>query len=55
MEKKIKDFYVGRTKKDAPEVDCCVFFSSNKPLNVGDFVKVKIISTKNQNLVGNLA
>lgn len=54
VDKKMKDFYVGRTKKDAPEVDCCVFFSSNKNLNVGDIVKVKINSTKSQNLIGNL-
>lgn len=52
VDKKLKDFYVGRTKKDAPEVDCCVFFSSNKALNVGDIVNVKINATKNQNLIG---
>ncbi len=34
--------YFGRTECDAPEVDGKVFFISNKPLKIGDFVNIII-------------
>lgn len=45
--------YVGRTKKDAPKVDCVVFFSTEKKLKIGDIVDVYIKGIdKNSNLFG---
>ena len=50
--KKQDDIYMGRKKKDAPDVDCVVFFKSKKPLQNGDIVNVKIIKTKDIDLIG---
>ncbi len=52
IDRKINNMYIGRTKKDAPEVDCCVFFSSIKHLQNGQFTYVKIKNAKNTNLYG---
>lgn len=47
------NMYKGRTKKDAPDVDCCVFFSSEKELKVGNIVNIYIKGIdKNSNLFG---
>ncbi len=55
VEQKTKDnFYIARTEKDAPDVDCCVIFKSNKTLKNGDFVNLKITGTKNLDLIGDL-
>lgn len=51
-EKQDENKYIGRTKKDAPEVDCLVYFNSSEKLKNGDFVKVKVTATKEENLVG---
>lgn len=55
VEKKEKDFYLGRSQYDAPEVDGIVYIKSGKTLKPGDFVKVKIIDTLEYDLVGELS
>ncbi|MBQ8297551.1 MAG: 30S ribosomal protein S12 methylthiotransferase RimO [Ruminococcus sp.] len=44
--------YFGRTEYDAPDIDGKVFFSSDKPLNMGDFVTIKITDTLDYDLIG---
>lgn len=44
--------FLGRSQYDAPEVDGTVFVNSQKKLNPGDFVKVKITDTLEYDLVG---
>ncbi len=45
--------YFGRTEHDAPEVDNGVFVSSDKPLEIGSFVNVKITRAEEYDLFGN--
>lgn len=47
--------YVGRTFRDAPEVDGYVFINTSKELMTGDFVKVKITGAYEYDLIGELA
>ncbi len=44
--------YFGRTEADAPDIDGKVFFSSENPLNIGDYVKLRIIDTLDYDLLG---
>ena len=44
--------YSGRSQYLAPEVDGCVYFSSERRLNPGDFVRVKITETFDYDLLG---
>ena len=44
--------YLGRTEYDAPEVDGIVYVNSNRTLNPGDFVDVKITDTYEYDLAG---
>ena len=46
--------YFGRTPADAPEVDGKIFFMSTRPLNIGDFVKVRINDSIEYDLLGEL-
>ena len=46
--------YVGRTQYDAPEVDNTVIFKSEKELQPGDLVMVKITDAFDYDLVGNM-
>lgn len=47
------DRYRGRSKADAPdEVDGQIIFTSEKPLELGQFVKVKITEAKEFDLIG---
>lgn len=46
--------YYGRSSADAPEVDGKVFFLSDRPLCIGDFVKVHINDTLDYDLLGEL-
>lgn len=55
IDKKEKDFYLGRSQYDAPEVDGLIFVHSKKELTPGDFVKVKIIDTLEYDLVGEVS
>lgn len=44
--------YFGRSGADAPEIDGKVFFMSDRPLVIGDFVKVQINDTIEYDLLG---
>ena len=46
--------YYGRTKSDAPDIDGKVFFTSEKKIEDGEFVNVKIFDTIEYDLVGEL-
>ncbi len=53
IEEKIdENNYVGRTYMDSPEIDGVTYINSNKTLEIGDFVNVKIIDTLDYDLVG---
>ena len=52
VDEKNENYYIARTEKDAPGVDCNVFFKSEKNLKSGDFVNVKITNAKNGDLYG---
>lgn len=47
-------FYYGRSYMDAPDVDGVTFIKTNKKLNIGDFVKVKISKAFDYDLMGEL-
>ncbi|MCR5201993.1 MAG: 30S ribosomal protein S12 methylthiotransferase RimO [Lachnospiraceae bacterium] len=49
-----EDVYIGRSYKDAPEVDGFVFVDSDIELESGDFVKVDIVKSKGYDLLGDL-
>ena len=49
---KKRDFYIGRTECDAPEVDGVVYVKSSKVFKVGDFVDVKITGVMEYDLAG---
>ena len=52
---RIAECWYGRTYADAPEVDGCVFFTTDgKKPSIGDFVKVKITDYLNVDLVGEI-
>ncbi|HAE52206.1 MAG TPA: 30S ribosomal protein S12 methylthiotransferase RimO [Ruminococcus sp.] len=44
--------YFGRTPNDAPDIDGKVFFTSETPLKIGDYVKIKITDTLDYDLIG---
>ena len=44
--------WFGRTTLDAPDIDGKVFFSSEKPLEIGDYVKIRITETLDYDLIG---
>lgn len=44
--------WFGRTALDAPDIDGKVFFTSEKPLSIGDFVRIKITDTLDYDLIG---
>lgn len=46
--------YIGRTYRDAPEVDGYVFINTDKTLITGDFVKVKITGAYEYDLIGEI-
>lgn len=49
------DVYVGRTWRDAPEIDSGIFIVAPDGLDIGDFVNVKITGTKEYDLTGVVA
>ncbi len=49
-----EDIYIARTFKDAPGVDGQLFINSDKALNSGDFVSVKITAAAEYDLIGEL-
>lgn len=46
--------YVGRTYRDAPDIDGLVFVTSEEELMTGDFVKVRITNAYEYDLIGEL-
>ncbi len=52
---KYAECFFGRTQADAPDIDGKVFFSSEKPLSVGQYVNVKITETLDYDLIGEVA
>ena len=44
--------YFGRTEADAPDIDGKIFFTSEKPLEMGQYVNVKITDTLDYDLMG---
>ncbi len=53
-ESKESDYYVGRSYRDAPEVDGEVLFKSDKKLKTGNFYEVKINDCDEYDLYGEL-
>ena len=47
--------YFGRTPADAPEVDGKIFFMSTRPLEIGEFVKVRVNDCIDYDLLGELS
>lgn len=52
---KLADSYFGRSYMDAPDIDTKTFFSSDKPLRIGDYVRVRLESVINYDLMGSVA
>ena len=52
VEQEGDDFYIGRSYRDAPEIDGYVIFESNTFHNVGDFVNVEITQAYDYDLKG---
>lgn len=46
--------YVGRTYKDAPNVDGLIFINTDEELMTGDFAKVKVTGALEYDLIGEL-
>ncbi|MBR3629219.1 MAG: TRAM domain-containing protein, partial [Oscillospiraceae bacterium] len=44
--------YFGRTAADAPDIDGKVFFSSERPLKLGEYVQIRITDTLDYDLLG---
>lgn len=44
--------WFGRTKLDAPDIDGKVFFTSEKPLEIGRFVRIRVTDTLDYDLIG---
>lgn len=56
IEEKDKEYYLGRSRYDAPEVDGLVYVNPpKKAIKPGDFVKVKITDTLEYDLVGEVS
>lgn len=54
IEEKVENenVYVGRTEFDAPEIDGVVYVSSNSEINIGEFVRAKIVDALEYDLIG---
>ena len=44
--------WFGRTANDAPDIDGKVFFTSEKTLSIGEYVKIRINDTLDYDLIG---
>jgi ribosomal protein S12 methylthiotransferase len=57
IDRKEKDYYIGRTQYDSPEVDCEVLISTNdcpKKLKIGEFYTVEIVKSEEFDLFAKL-
>lgn len=46
------EVYIGRSYKDAPDVDSYVFVESEEMLLSGDYIKIKVVSANEYDLIG---
>ena len=49
---KFGECWFGRTVLDAPDIDGKVFFTSECPLEIGQYVKIRITDTLDYDLIG---
>ena len=49
-----RDLYIGRTYMDSPDIDGIVYIQSNKELELGQYVYVKIIDYLEYDLIGEI-
>lgn len=49
---RLAECWFGRTAMDAPDIDGKIFFTSERPLAVGEYLKVKITDTLDYDLIG---
>ena len=49
-----EDVYVGRTYRDAPDVDGYIFIKSDRPLVTGDFIMARVTGADEYDLTGEL-
>ena len=54
VDRKENDYYIGRTYKDAPEIDQEVFINYNEKIMVGNFYGVKIFDCEEFDLFGEI-
>ena len=47
-------YYIGRTYMDVPDIDGIVYIKNTKPLNIGEFVNIKIINVSDYDLIGEI-
>lgn len=52
IDEKAGDYYIGRTFKDAPEIDQNVFIQTDAKLNIGEFYQTKIFDHEEFDLFG---
>jgi ribosomal protein S12 methylthiotransferase len=52
IDRKENDYYIGRSYKDAPEIDQEIFVNSVNPLKTGEFYKVQINDFEEFDLFG---
>ena len=50
----VSEIYYGRSASDAPEIDGKIYFSSDRAVREGEFVKVKIGNVLDYDLLGDL-
>lgn len=48
------DIYVGRTYRDAPKVDGCIFVHAEEEIISGDFVNVRVTAAREYDLIGDV-
>ncbi len=48
------NFYYGRSEFQAPDIDTLTYFTSNKPIEVGNFYNIKIDKVKGYDLFGHV-
>lgn len=50
----VNNIYFGRTYMDSPDIDGTVYFTANSPVDIGEYVNVKITAYDNYDLTGEL-
>ena len=50
----VKNAYVGRTYRDAPNVDGYIFINTDEELMTGDIVKVRVTGAYEYDLIGEI-